>query len=164
MCLFFFFGFSTWCKSVASDIGFKWRLELQRSHYLVYEYSSLAKTRNAPSAGTERDWSYGQMANPACGMPFFSSKTTSCNHSSWYSLSSRLCSAMHYVPDSPRARPWPVPWQGALARDHVHNIYGTVSYRLCIVIRKILRWNILLHSVLYNTHWRSSSLMKNLER
>ena len=44
---------------------------------------------------------------------------------------------------------------------HAHK-YGTVSYRLSVVIRKNLLWNLPLYSVLYNTPWRSSSLVKNL--
>ena len=42
--------------------------------------------------------------------------------------------------------------------------YGTVSYQFCNVICKNLRWNLLPHNALYNAHWRSSSLVKNLQR
>ena len=46
-------------------------------------------------------------------------------------------------------------------------IMRTVRYGIVPTLRrysKKLRWNPSLHSVLYNAHWRSSSLVKNLER
>ena len=40
---------------------------------------------------------------------------------------------------------------------------GAVSYRLCVVVHKKLRWNLPIYSVLYNVHWSLSPLENNLD-
>ena len=55
------------------------------------------------------------------------------------------------------------PGRCAPARDIMH----TVRHGIVPTLRhnlQNLRWNLPLYSVLYNAHWRSSSLVKNLER
>ena len=106
----------------------------------------------------------GKCHSGLCNSIVFWNKTTSCIHSSRYPHTSShylsLCSALRVSGPSCSSMIWYVALLHVISRAQ----YGTVSYRLCIVLRKILRWNLPLHSVLYNAHWRSSSLVKNLER
>ena len=76
-------------------------------------------------------------------------------HSSWYS--DTTCNALHSCPSRSSRTLHSCTWCHAQSK---------VWYRTDFAswFAKFLRWNLLLNSVLFNAHWRSSPLMKNLER
>ena len=85
----------------------------------------------------------------------FSSKITSCNHSAWYSHTTLQCTAFRSQSQFQN-----------VALLHVIScaVYGAAQYRIWVVILKIYALIPSIYSVLYNAYWRSSSLVKNLER
>ena len=127
-----------------------------------YLPSTRVITRNSPSAGTERIDRIEKCHSRLWNSVVFSSKTTSCNHSSHTTCTLECTRTPAQCSGSSLSGPWHAcTVRCAPARD----IMRTVRYG--IVIRKIKFYVETFHctvSTCICPHWRSSSLVKNLER
>ena len=83
-----------------------------------------------------------------------------------FTVHDTLARAHYFVVHSGPIIPVAVPWSGTLRSCTWYHAHGTVRYRTDfeLTFAKFTLRNLLLYSVLYNAHWRSSSLVKNLER
>ena len=130
------------------------------SALLWYLPSTRVITRNSPSAGTERIDRIEECHSRLWNSIVFSSKTTSCNHSSHTTCTCTLECTRTPAQCSGSS----LTWHGTV-RCAARDIMRTVRYG--IVIRKFKFYVEIFHctvSTCVCPHWRSSSLVKNLER